>query len=208
MSNRIEITDITLNELEQVASTLFDAFKNDSLIQWIFSDQSAYREKGILIFHTWVKYCVLYGKAFRTQNFEAIALRKIPGDTHLTFWRMFRSGMLSTPGILGKQAFNRLMQLDDLTMKERKKNMGSQQYWYCWMLGTKPEYQKKGFGKALMQHTFNTAESTLLPCYLETASESAKQVHIKSGYKILSEITLPESDVQLTSMIRATERKN
>ncbi len=202
MSNKIEITSITLNEIEKAASTLFQAFKHDSLLQWIYADQTAYDEKGISIIRTWVKYCILYGKAYRTQNFEAIALRKIPGDTHLTFWRMLRSGMLSTPGILGKQAFKRLLQLDDLVVKERKKHMGDQQYWYCWMLGTKPEYQNKGFGKALMQHTFNRAEDTLLPCYLETASESAKQVHIKNGYKVLSEITLPESSVLLTSMIR------
>lgn len=121
---------------------------------------------------------------------------------------MFRSGMLSTPSILGKQGFKRLMQLDDLVVKERKKNMGLQQYWYCWMLGTQPEYQSKGWGKALMQHTFNIAEATLLPCYLETASESAKQVHIKNGYKLLSELILPESDVLLTSMIRETVQGN
>ena len=202
MDNIVEVREITPNEIEQAAKTLFAAFENDPLMLWIFGDKRLYNEKAVAVLKTWVKYCVLYGKAFRTNNFEAIALRRKPGDTHFSFWRMLRSGMVTTPSVLGKAAFKRLMQFDELATQMKKEQGIIQHFWYCWMLGTKPALQKQGFGKALMTHTFNMAKQAKLPCYLETVSESSKQVHLHAGYKTVAEAMLPESDIKITAMLR------
>lgn len=202
MNTMIEVKEITASEIEQAATTLFYAFENDPLIQWIFGDKQLYAEQGIPVFNTWVKYCMLYGKAFRTNNFESVALRRKPGDDKFTFWRMLRAGMLKAPSLLGKPAFKRLMQLDELASQMKEKLGANQLFWYCWMLGTKPGLQKQGFGKALMIHTFNMAKQDKLPCYLETASETSKQIHLHAGYRIVAEAVLPESDVKITAMIR------
>ncbi|MBA3535353.1 MAG: hypothetical protein H0T84_01900, partial [Tatlockia sp.] len=103
------------NEIEQAAITLFYAFENDPLILWIFGDKQSYKAKAIPLFKTWVKYCVLYGLALRTENFESVGLRKKPGDLNLGFWRVIRSGMYKNPRILGEAGFKRLMDLEDLT---------------------------------------------------------------------------------------------
>ncbi len=200
--NVIKISEINKREIDEASAILFHAFREDPLMQWVYNHQEFYETRGSAIFRTWVKYCMLYGKAFKTENLEAVALRKKPGDEKLTFWRLLRSGMLSTPSILGKEAFNRLMEFDSLMFQERKKNMGERLYWYCWMLGTKPEHQNKGFANALMKYTFDMAKQSKLPCYLETSSEFAKSVHMKNGFIILSEMKLPSSPITITSMLR------
>lgn len=202
MDNIIEVKEIIESEIEQAAITLFNAFENDALIQWIFGDKRLYTQQGIPVFKTWIKYCVLYGKAFRTNHFEAVALRKKPGDNKFTFWRMWRSGMLKAPALLGKAAFKRLMQFDELTAQMKEKLGTRQNFWCCWMLGTKQTLQKKGYGKALMAHTFNLAKQDKLPCYLETASKISKQIHFHAGYKMVAEAVLPESNIKITGMLR------
>nr|MBA3535165.1 GNAT family N-acetyltransferase [Tatlockia sp.] len=127
-------------------------------------------------------------------------LRKKPGDLNLGFWRVIRSGMYKNPRILGEAGFKRLMDLEDLTSLARKNLMGKKSYWYCWMIGTKPECQNKGFGRAIMEYTFELAKKTNLPCYLETASSNAIQVHCSNGFEILSELQLKGSEVKVTLM--------
>ncbi|MDP3560748.1 MAG: GNAT family N-acetyltransferase [Legionellaceae bacterium] len=158
LTDSIKISEINKQDVDEASITLFHAFRKDPLIQWIYNDQWSYETRGLAILRTWVKYCMLYGKAFKTNNLEAVVLRKKPGDEKLTFWHMLRSGMLSTPAILGKEAFSRLMEFDNLMMQERKRNMDDKIYWYCWMLGTKPECQNQGFANALMKYTFDMAK--------------------------------------------------
>jgi GNAT superfamily N-acetyltransferase len=194
------VFNIKLAEIEQAAITLFYAFENDPLMLWIFGDKQSYKAKAIPLFKTWIKYCVLYGLALRTDNFESVGLRKKPGDLKLSFWRILRSGMYKNPKILGESGFKRLMDFDDLTSQARKNLMAKQSYWYCWMIGTKPEFQNQGFGRAIMDYTLDLAKKTNLPCYLETASKGAIQVHCSKGFEILSEIQLTGSEVKITLM--------
>ena len=81
-------------------------------------------------FSSIIKYCILYGKAYRTENFEAIACRKLPGDIKFGFWRMFRSGMLKLYKVLGKERFNHLMEISKTMESSSKKHMGNQKYLY------------------------------------------------------------------------------
>ena len=198
----INVSEIDKCGIRQAATTLHQSFKQDPLIRWIFIHDDHYAQKGLPVFETWVKYAVLYGRAFKTNHFESVALRKKPGDLKTSFWRIFRSGMLKTPTLLGKESFDRLMVLEELLLKEKRNNMGDRLFWYCWMLGTQPSHQKKGFGSALMNHTFEMAKKDHLPCYLETSSQASKQVHSNKGYQCLSEITLPQSDVKVYAMLR------
>jgi len=202
MKSEINVIEIKLNEIEQAANVLANAFKNDPLMQWIFGDNQSYEEKSMPIYKTWVKYAVLYGKAIRTNQFEAVALRKKPGDLKEGSWRLFRSGMLKTPSIMGQESFDRLMEFHHLVTEERKKQMGNKLFWYCWMLGTNPAHQKMGFGGALVRYTERLQKETNLPCYLETASTFAIQVHLRHGFKVLSETPLPQSDIVITAMLR------
>lgn len=206
MENEIKVSDIHKNETAQAAASLSRAFQNDPMMRWLIPNDEDYQRMAIPLFETWVKYAVLYGKALRTENFEAIALRKKPGDIEFSFWRGFRSGMLKTPKILGKEAFDKLMWMDKVLVEEKKKNMADRSFWYCWTLGTDPQYQRQGFGSAVMQRTFDLATKDGLPCYLETVNPASKAVHEKKGYKLLSQVPLQDSGHTLYTMLREIDK--
>ncbi len=97
IKNSIEVFNFTLKDIPRAAYTLFRAFEHDPLMMWIFGSKQAYENKGLELFKTWVKYCVLYGTVIRTNNFESVAIRRKPGDTKLRLWRILRSGMYKNP---------------------------------------------------------------------------------------------------------------
>jgi len=74
------------------------------------------------------------------------------------------------------------------------------------MIGTAPNFQKQGFGGAIMNGTFNYAQARKVPCYLEVVSEQSKIVHLKKGYKILTEFDLPDSLITVTTMLNELDR--
>ena len=191
---------ITKNEISEAAKSLSQAFENDPLMLWLFGTQDAYNKNSQALCSTWVNYCVRYGKAFRTESFESVALLKVPGDTKLSLWRMLRSGMLKTGKILGTDGMKRLMLMDKILSEEKKKNMNERPNWYCEMLGTKLDKQKQGYVKLLMHKTF--AKDDNVPCYLETVTRSAMQCHLHAGYKQLSERKIPDSSITIYAMLR------
>lgn len=199
MNNKIY--QIQKQDIPKAAETLKLAFADDPLISWIFGSKEHFLANSQDLIETWVRYCVYYGLAYRTEQFESVSLRKLPGDVKSSLWKMFRAGMLKTPRIMGKEAFHRLMYFDDLSIRYKKKLMAKRLFLYCWQLGTKPQYQHQGFGRLLMDKTFAMAKKFNVPCYLETASKASKKIHERAGYQILDEILLPDSQIQITMML-------
>ncbi|CEK12123.1 GNAT family N-acetyltransferase [Legionella hackeliae] len=201
MTNHIiQIRNLQSGDINSAVATLTQAFAKDPLMQWVLAEN--YQQKAPHMFNAITRYCMLYGKAFCTTNLEAVALRKSPGDNKFSWWRAFRAGYLGLPRQLGTEAFNRVMLFDELAQEERNRQMGLKSFWYCWCLATQPGYQRQGFGTALMNHTFDLANQSGFPCYLETAHASNQILYEKNGYTTLSEFFLPNSDVKIISMLR------
>lgn len=193
---------IAATEIFRAAETLTKAFKNDTMMQWLLETPEEYDLKAHALFETWIKYCVLYGVALRTENFESIALRRKPGDIRLSFWRILRSGMTQLPKILGKDGMKRLNHLGKACDKAKKRTMGNQKFWHCWVLGTAPEKQRQDYGRAMMDATFALAKADKIPCYLETATNGpAQKVHGHVGYQVLESFIIPNSNLNMTTMI-------
>ena len=70
------------------------------------------------------------------------------------------------------------------------------------MIGTHPNFRQQGYAKILMNHTFELARESALPCYLETATKSNVAIHQKHGYKHLSTINVPDSAIEIYCMVR------
>ncbi|MDF1654438.1 MAG: hypothetical protein P1U34_04925 [Coxiellaceae bacterium] len=200
------IVPIKLKETTQAAETLFQAFRDDKFMQWVFISQENYNKNAKAAFETWVRYGVRYGIAMRTQNFESIAIRRKPGDTTFSLWKMFRSGMLITPKLLGKEGMKRMDAFDKASIKIRNDYMRSKPFLYCWILGTLPIKQGQGFGRQLMKATFEMAERDDLACYLETVSDSnSSEVHTHIGYQLITAFSVPNCKTQMIAMIKSSK---
>lgn len=199
----LPVYPIKLNEVHTAAKTLSQAFETDPLMHWLFADDTKYQNLATDLFATWVNYGIRYGMALRTENFESVAIRRRPGDTTFSLWRLLRSGMLKTPRLIGQEGMKKLEKLEHAAVEIRKKTMQQQSFWYCWMLGTLPQKQHHGFGQTLMQATFAKAATDNLPCYLEALTDSkAQAVHERAGYQPLTTFAVPESELRLTAMLR------
>lgn len=193
---------VKLSEANCAAKTLFQAFKSDPFMQWLMVTPENYERNAQALFETWINYGIRYGLVMCTHDFEAVAIRRKPGDTKFSLWQIFRSGMMKTPTLLGKVGIKRLGMLEAACEKAKKEMMHGQKFWHCWVLGTKPDKQRQGFGRLLMNATFEIASQDELPCYLETIQCSkAEKVHSHVGYKPLTTISLPDTDVVLTTMV-------
>jgi len=196
----IPVFPIRLNEVDRASETLIAAFKDDPFMDWAVPLDMAHHKRCQTV-ATWVRYCVRYGIALRTENFEAVALRKKPNDKGISFFRALRSGMLKMPRLMGKAYYDRLMLMDELTEEEIKRQMDNQPYLYCWMLGSLPEARGQGFAKALVKHT-RALYDGVYPNYLITSSESARSYHKHNGFKELTIKHAPNCPLDIIHMRR------
>jgi ribosomal protein S18 acetylase RimI-like enzyme len=204
----ITVKNIIYSEVDQASETLYQAFKSDKMMQWLFVNKENYDNNAKALFKTWLQYGIRYGVALRTEQYEAIAIRRKPGDTKFGFWRMLRSGMLKTPKLLSKEGMKRLEILGRFCSQAVTEYMPNQLFWHCWVLGTLPEKQKQGFARALMNKTFELAANDNLPCYLETvAGSAAENVHKHVGYKPVTTFVLPECEIKIATMLYKTSCK-
>jgi GNAT superfamily N-acetyltransferase len=196
------VIDIQSKDIPAAANVLTAAFRGDPLFAYIFGNLEHYNRAAPWMFATWVRWVMLYGKAWATPNIEAVALRKVPGNYHVSPWSIIRSGMLPTPIKLGMETYRRFDRVVTLLEKKHDELMGMSPHWYCECIAVVPGQQGKGLGKLLMEHTFQMAYADGLPCYLETASEKALSIHLKHGYEVRETVQVPDSELKICLMVR------
>jgi len=201
MKKEIAVFDISKEEVSQATETLIAAFEEDAFIQCVCGVGVDSIEARRVFFSAVINYCRLYGRAYRTENFESVGCRLLPAETQLNFWRMLRSGMLKIRGCLGKDRFNNLMKISDEQNVIVKKYLADTEYLYCWVLGTHPDKQRQGFGGAIMRKTFNLARSLNVPCYLETFTESVISAHKHNGYVELTSHSFEDLGLSMHCML-------
>jgi GNAT superfamily N-acetyltransferase len=73
---------------------------------------------------------------------------------------------------------------------------------YLFFLGTRPEWQSRGIGSALMKVVLDRADREGEPAYLEASSERNKRLYLRHGFTVTGEIRLRDAP-PLWSMWRA-----
>ncbi|GEM_PF-830328 len=194
------------NEVDQAAEVLKQAFLTDALMLWMFGSSMAYSKYSQTVFSTWVRYCLLYGVVYRTEDFSSVAILKKPGFTEFTLWGIIRSGMIFNIWSLGIGGWLRLLQYDTLSSENAQSNMASKDYWYLWMLGTKPDSQGQGLGTKILKNIDETLKtSTGMSCYLEATSASSASLYRHNGYAGLNFFTIPHSNIKIECMEKRVE---
>jgi ribosomal protein S18 acetylase RimI-like enzyme len=63
---------------------------------------------------------------------------------------------------------------------------------YLFLLGTRPEWQCRGIGSALMQPVLERCDRDAMPAYLEATSEGNRGLYLRHGFEVTGEIELPD----------------
>lgn len=196
------VHELTKNEIDIATETIFLSFVDDPMMLWLFGGREGYMEHARFAIRTWIRWCMLYGLVIATENCEGVALRKKPGKQKFTLWGMFRSGMFSYYKILGKETMLRFSKLGDILNSVQNKNMGKQKVWYCMTIGVRPDKQGMGYGKSLMQYTFDLAKRDGLPCYLESANPNSIKIHMHNGFELFTPDIIVDSSLKMFAMVR------
>jgi ribosomal protein S18 acetylase RimI-like enzyme len=63
---------------------------------------------------------------------------------------------------------------------------------YLFFLGTRPEWQSRGLGAALLREVLERCDREGRPAYLEATSEGSRRLYLRHGFEVTGEIRLPD----------------
>ena len=79
-------------------------------------------------------------------------------------------------------------------------------HWYLFFMATRPEWQSRGMGSAMLRAVLKDCDAQQIPAYLEASSEGSKQLYLRHGFEVTGEIPLAEG-VSLWPMWRAARSR-
>lgn len=178
----MNIVELKKREINQAASVLYEALKDDLMMLWMFGSEDRYKTYGVAAFAIWIKYCLIYGKVYRSEDFAAVMVLRKPGLHHITFLKALRTGLIWNIWQLGKEGFARLEKFEDAANIIKKKHAPDDKYWYAWLLGALPDKQGQGYGSCLLEKAKEIENKSSVPLVLETSSIRAREFYIKHGF--------------------------
>jgi len=153
----------------KASAVLADAFQHDPLWNKIFEGESNIDLKFRACFEIPIKFCYKFGEVYATsKNLEGIAAW-VPGNiSHMTMWRMIRSGAIFPGMKIGAKAGKKMKPIFDPLEKDRKENMKGRFFIYLFIIGVATEFQGQGFAGKLLRALIDKCDKSLIPIYLET----------------------------------------
>ena len=71
----------------------------------------------------------------------------------------------------------------------------SEPHWYLGLLGTRPDKQRTGVGRGLLEPMLSRAERESLPVFLETGAQGNIDFYAQFGFEQIAEDTVPNGPV-------------
>ena len=98
-----------------------------------------------------------------------------------------KHGLISAIRHCGVSVLLRATKLARFSNSLRVKIMGNSPYWYLWLLGVHPEFQKKGMGTHLLDWELPSLESASAPPsrYVETFTERNLAFYENHGFELV-----------------------
>jgi GNAT superfamily N-acetyltransferase len=182
--------------LSRCSTTLAEAFMNDPMQRYVFPDEEERKQRSPAHFEAFLRYGLMFGEVYTTENYEGAELLLRPGETELTNEKADISGVSKLPEVLGQEACDRFFSVLDYIDPFHKED-APQHHWYLMVLGVHPLHQGKGIGKALLVHVLDKARATGLPVYLETTQPANVPFYTSMGFKVISALKEPASGLDI-----------
>jgi hypothetical protein len=199
----MNVVEIKKEDIPDAARVLADSFRHDPIFNYIFLTKERYHQYAPWLFSTWVRWAILYGKAWMTEDKKVVLLARSPERANMNLWSMIRSGMLPTPVKLGYTSFKRFyFEIVTLLDKKHFTIMGKEPHWLGWMLGVDPGASSNTSGLVLINHLTQIADKGKVPIYLETSiGRNVTLFHYKN-FRIKDEAQITKGNFPLYFMVR------
>ena len=186
---------------EQARLVMGRAFEDYPLLRYVMPDDRRRLHVANALYGAVIHYCLRYGESFTTEAIEGAACWLPPERPFPTFWRMTRVGMLRLPFQFGWTGYGRLEAFDRVATRVHHEHTPGP-HWYLWAIGVAPERQGQGLGASLMRPILARADADRLPCYLETHKQANTLIYARSGFRIVSESSVPGHPGTIWGMLR------
>lgn len=199
MNHRIE--KLTEAGLPLAVQALTSAFMDDPLQQYVFPDDAERRSRSIPHFEAVLRYGLLFGEVFTTEEHGGAIVWLRPGETLVTPEKAEKSGLASLPGTIGEAEFMRFISVLNFADQFHKQDMPAP-HWYTMVIGVDPAFQGKGYGGALLSPILEDAKKSNTPVYLETAQPKNISFYQHMGFKLIREVEEPSSEIKIWTFIK------
>jgi len=181
----VVIRKASAGDREEVIETLTLAFARDPIIRFQFQDDETYAARATAFFGHYFDVRLEGGEIFVTDG--GAALWSPPGGNRLgseaveADWEQHVVPACDPDELARYESFKTV--LDAMTPPEP--------HWYLGLLGTRPDKQRTGVGRELLEPMLARADGEALPVFLETGAKDNVGFYARFGFEQIAEATVP-----------------
>jgi len=192
------IVPATRADIPALSEVLARAFDDDPWTNW-FIRQDGQRGPAFRLFYRVCleRFGLPAGESYTTADRIGAALWNPPGTWQIGVWQQ----ILFLPQLVKVVGWRRLYQgLRGINMIAERHPILPHRYLF--MLGVDPAHQGKGHGSAFLRPGLERCDRERMPSYLETGTEKNVQLYERFGYRIRSELQIPDGGPKVWLMWR------
>ena len=183
------------------------AFENDPAIRYLLGGSSQ-GQNDWKYFHTVLK--SVFGKCIMVSNdgtLKDLLILFPPGLNSVPTVSFFINGGISLPGLFPGGLLIRSLKYES-NCKKMKKNIISDNTWYCMCLVVEPGFQGKGRGSRLIKSAFEVSDCYGFPVYLETHKAINVEIYKHLGFELIKSAYIPDTDIVQYGMLKNPQMPN
>lgn len=171
----------TAESLLTVSETLALAFHDDPVVTWCIPEAPRRREILPAFFGAVAESYLGYDEIYHVDEGVSAAVWAPPAAED-------DEQLVERIGRISAEYADRVFQV--LGLMEEKHP--TDPHYYLFFLGTRPEWQGRGIGSALMAPVVANCDRERIPAYLEATSERNKALYLRHGFHVTGEIQIPD----------------
>lgn len=178
----VEIRPVTSADLDATSTSLARAFHDDPVKLFLAGGASLPEARVAPFFHTFQRIQMPNGHVYTTADRGAAAIWSPPGH-----WKIpFRTVVRHSPTFLKLYRWRFVPNLKVLDAMEKAHPEAP--HYYLEIIGTDPQHQGKGYGRALITPMVDRADDEGVGMYLESSKESNVPYYSRFGFEVTSTI--------------------
>ncbi len=181
----VDIRTATIDDVDEVATTLAEAFANDPLITWIYGDDELRGQRNLASYRYFAEHAYLPHGISQIIDGRAAALW-LPADVELDddFWAEHGAGYAEAVG----GDLTRGLQLGEFVGPHHP----TEPHRYLFSIGVRAAGQGQGLGGHLLSHALEAADAGGEPAYLEATTPRSRALYERHGFEATAQVELPD----------------
>ncbi len=195
---------LTKRDIPAANQVLAAAFFDYPLLRWLYPNEKQRINMVEDFTSIALNVCYRYGEVYvSSPDFEGVAGWLPPGEAPFSFRQILLSVPLLKLVRFGMGGARRLQPFGDF-IDRKHRELAPFLHWYLQILGVSPEHQGKGISRRLLSPMLERIDREGLPCFLETNVENNVHIYERFGFRLLSEDTVPGTELKSYAMLRET----